>query len=301
LILLMRRKDRLQRWILSVAVMGLGIGAIASGQAQDRATVQMRDGSKFEGRIEELTGSGELFVRVSQDDQRRVPLNSVALIDRVGGASGLPDTELREAGGPQHLLLLSNGSSIKGRLVAIRGGEGSANGNMPRTYVFQSADGREQTLGPDQVSRIYLGAYPFGASSAASAVAATSAVPGLEAGAIGPGAIRVPATAGWVNTGLRVRRGEYVSFNTTGEVQLSDNSGDRAHAAGAARRAPGSMLPTVGAGALVGRVGNSQAFGIGDQASVPMPSDGILFLAVNDDERSDNAGEFIVQVGRGRR
>jgi hypothetical protein len=104
-----------------------------------------------------------------------------------------------------------------------------------------------------------------------------------------------------VNTGLRVRRGEYVSFNTTGEVQLSDNSADRAHAAGAARRAPGSMLPTVGAGALIGRVGNSQPFGIGDQASVPMPFDGILFLAVNDDERSDNAGEFIVQMGRGKR
>jgi len=34
---------------------------------------------------------------------------------------------------------------------------------------------------------------------------------------------------------------------------------------------------------------------------VPMPADGILFLAVNDDERSDNAGEFIVQIARGRR
>ena len=117
-----------RRWVCAVTAVWLGIAAI--GAAQDRATVQMRDGSKFEGRIEELTANGELFVRVSQDDQRRVPVTSVALIDKVGGASGLPDTELREATGAEHLLLLSNGSSLKGRLVAIRGGQGSANENM---------------------------------------------------------------------------------------------------------------------------------------------------------------------------
>ena len=72
-----------------------------------------------EGRIEELTADGTLFVRVSQHDQRRIPISSVALIDRVGGASGLPDTELREAAGPEHLLLLAGGNSVKGRLIAI--------------------------------------------------------------------------------------------------------------------------------------------------------------------------------------
>jgi hypothetical protein len=51
---------------------------------------------------------------------------------------------------------------------------------------------------------------------------------------------------------------------------------------------------------LIGRVGNSQPFGIGNQTSVPMPFDGILYLAVNDDQRSDNAGEFIVSVRRTR-
>ncbi len=71
-----------QRWVIGFTAVWLGIGAIAG--AQDRATVQMRDGSKFEGRIEELTANGELFVRVSQHDQRRVPVSSVALIDKVG-------------------------------------------------------------------------------------------------------------------------------------------------------------------------------------------------------------------------
>ena len=99
---------------------------------------------------------------------------------------------------------------------------------------------------------------------------------------------------------MRVRRGELVGFNTSGEVQLSSNGADRARVSGTPRMAPGSPLPTVNAGALIGRVGNGQPFGIGDQASVPMPLDGILYLAVNDDERSDNAGEFIVSLSRGR-
>lgn len=292
-----------QRGFLSLLGVWLVIGAVAAAQ-EDRATVQMRDGTKFEGRIEELTGGGELFVRVTQDDQRRVPLSAVALIDRVGGASGLPDTEVREAAGSPHLLLLSNGSSVKGQLLAIRGGLGSANGDQPRTYVFRSNDGREETFQPQQIARIYTGSYPFAAqvqTPAAATDAAPAAAPGLDAGEVAPGAVRVPASAGWVNTGLRVRKGEYLSFSTTGEVQLSDNSADRAHAAGSPRQAPAALLPTVGVGALIGRIGAGQAFGIGDQSSVPMPFDGMLFLAVNDDHRADNSGEFIVQISRLRR
>jgi hypothetical protein len=287
----------LQRWFFALTAVWVGVGAVMAGQGQDRATVQMRDGSKFEGRIEELTPSGELFVRVSQNDQRRVPVSSVALIDRVGGATGLPDTELREAVGPQHLLLLANGSSVKGQLVAIRGGQGSANEGEARTYIFRSSDGREERFGPDQVSRIYLGTYPIAALTGSTAAAGTAAS-ALEAGTYVPGAIRIPASGGWINTGMRVRKGEFISFNTTGEVQLSDNAADRAHSAGAGRQAANSPPPSVAAGALIGRVGNSQPFGIGDQTSVPMPFDGVLYLAVNDDERSDNAGEFVVQIGR---
>lgn len=285
----------LQRWVIALVAVWVGMSGAAA--AQDRATVQMRDGSRFEGRIEEMT-TGELFVRVSQHDQRRVPVGSVALIDRVGGASGLPPTEIREAAGTQHLLLLSNGSSLKGQLVAIRGGEGSANENQPRTYVFR-ADGREQTFPPEQVARVYLGSYPFGATSANTPAADTA--PGLAAGNDTPGAVRVGAAQGWISTGMRVRKGELVSFNTTGEVQLSSNPSDRARAAGSSRTAPGAPLPNASAGALIGRVGNSLPFGIGDQTSVPMPFDGILYLAVNDDERTDNAGEFVVSMTRTRR
>ena len=251
----------------------------------------MRDGTKVEGRIEELAG-GTLFLRVSQHDQRRINVADIALIDKKGGASGLPDTEIREARGAEHVLLLAGGRSVKGRLVTIKRAEGSGDPG-PRTSVFRTADGERQ-YGPGEVG-IYLGSYPFEAAVSGRTADVTPA-------SVPPGGVRVPATAGWVSTGLNVRKGDWVTFNTTGEVQLSDNASDRARPAGSTRVARLAPLPNVNAGALIGRIGmNGQPFGIGDQASVPMPAAGVLYLSVNDDERADNAGEFIVVVSRNSR
>ena len=286
----------MQKTLLTVFVL-CALWVTAPFAQTPTVTVQLRDGSKIEGRIEELTADGTLFVRVSQHDQRRIPISSVALIDRVGGASGLPDTELREATGSQHLLLLSNGGSVKGQLVAIRGGQGSAQEGQARTYVFRSQDGSQQEYQMGQVSRLYMGTYPFAAITGTSTAGAADLDPGVDT----PGSIRVPATAGWVSTGMRVRQGDVVAFNTTGEVQLSANSGDRARSPGASRNAPRSPLSNVGAGALIGRIGNGPPFAIGDQTSIAMPNNGLLYLAVNDDELSDNSGAFVVRLSRSRR
>lgn len=273
--------------ISAIAAIALSIVPLAA-QDQDRATVQLRDGTTVGGRIEAL-GQGTLFLRVSLADQRRIPISSVALIDRKGAAAGLPETETNEARHAEHLLLLTGGSSVKGQLVQIRGGEGSGD-EGPRTYIFRTAAGEERSYQPEQVARIYLGLYPFAATAQGAAA---------EAPHVPAGAIRVPASSGWIATGLTVRKGELVSFVTSGEVQLSDNAADRAKAPGTTRVAPLAPLPTVNAGALIGRIGNDgRPFGIGDQASVPMPDAGMLYLAVNDDERGDNAGEFIVVVSR---
>ena len=282
-----------QRFFVAFAFV-LALSPVTMAQEPgDRATVQMRDGTKVEGRIEELAG-GTLFLRVSQHDQRRISVADIALIDKKGDASGLPDTEIRQARGAEHVLLLAGGSSVKGRLVTIKGGEGSGDAG-PRTYVFRSADGSERQYGPGEVARIYLGSYPFDAAVSGHAADVTpTSVPS--------GGVRVPATATWVSTGLNVRKGDWVTFNTTGEVQLSDSSSDRARSAGSSRVARLAPLPNVNAGALIGRIGmNGQPFGIGDQASVPMPDSGVLYLSVNDDERGDNAGEFIVVASRNPR
>ena len=60
-------------------------------------------------------------------------------------------------------------------------------------------------------------------------------------------------------------------------------------------------MPTVGVGALIGYIRSnngqaSQPFFIGSQATFTIPVDGRLFLAVNDDNYSDNSGSFSVRL-----
>ena len=99
---------------------------------------------------------------------------------------------------------------------------------------------------------------------------------------------------------MTVRKGEVLSFNTTGEVQLSGDANDVAGTSGSksGRKATGAPLPTALAGALIGRIGNGQAFAIGNQTTVQMPAAGQLFLGVNDDGFDDNQGEFRVDITR---
>ena len=103
----------------------------------------------------------------------------------------------------------------------------------------------------------------------------------------------------WVSTGVIVRKGQQVSFRSSGQVQLSGNADDLATPGGSVlgRTSSGGPLPGVSAGALVGRVGLGTAFGIGDQSgALQMPAAGELFLAVNDDSPQDNRGAYQVVV-----
>jgi hypothetical protein len=148
-------------------------------------------------------------------------------------------------------------------------------------------------MGLDNVARIYLGNFPGGTSAASTADAPPSGQP------LPSGAIRVPGNSTWVATPLTVRRGDQVRFDVTGRVQLSDDPEDVAHSAGSLRqrRAPGSPLPQNLAGALIAKVGNSAPFPIGDVTTpVTMPANGQLYLGINDDEVSDNRGEFVVTL-----
>ena len=95
---------------------------------------------------------------------------------------------------------------------------------------------------------------------------------------------------------MRVRRGDIVTFNTTGQCSCRTTS-----TIARALRAPTARRRGAAAERRGGRLDRPRRqrppFGIGDQASVPMPGDGVLYLAVNDDQRSDNAGQFVVQLG----
>ncbi len=265
--------------------------------AQERATVVKRDGTKVSGQFEAWNrNTNTLYIRVSLGDQRIIPLGEAAVVDAEGNGDNLPETELGPARGGDHVLVTRAGEVIRGRLVNIEGGEGSG-AEGPRIVSFKPTDAGERRVRFSELRRLYLGNYP---------AAATTNPPSISEPEVPAGAIRVPANSRWVSTDIVVRRTDRVAFATTGEVQLSTDAEDRASSAGSlkGRRADNAPAPALLAGALIGRVGNGAPFAIGNQTqALPMPADGQLFLAVNDDEVSDNQGAFAVTltVTRGRR
>jgi hypothetical protein len=282
----------IRKVVLPLVLAAFALPSISFAQHEHRATVLLRNGDRVSGALEDVE-TGTVYVRVSQNDQRKIPVGEVALIDLVGGASGLPETELSVARGNNHLALLRGGESLQGNFVDIT--ETQQGSNEPRMLVFRTTAGDERRISIDNVSRIYFGNFPA-ATTASNTPASTDPLPA--------GSVRVPGNSTWVATPVFVRKGDRVSFNASGQIQLSDDANDVAHAAGSLkqRRATGSPLPQNFAGALIAKVGNSAPFPIGDVTTpVTMPADGQLYLGINDDEVSDNRGEFIVRVTPTRR
>jgi hypothetical protein len=272
----------LRKLALVLALALLALPSFVIAEAEHRATVLMRNGDRVSGNLDGV-GNGSVYVRLSQSDQRKLPMGDVLLIDLVGGASGLPETETSVAARADHLMLLRDGSSMTGRFIGTVGG----NEAEPHQVVF-NANGQERRIGLDRVARIYMGNYPFNSTTATPSPAN-----------IPQGAIRVSANSTWVPTNIIVRQGDRLVFNVTGQVQLSDDAGDIATAGGShrGRRTPSAPIPSALAGALIAKVGNSAPFGIGDQTTaITMPARGELFLGVNDDHVNDNRGEFVVEI-----
>lgn len=216
-------------------------------------------------------------------------MSDVALIDRVGGAAGLPETELKAARGAQPVVVLSNGTSLDATLTDIVGGAGSGDPGKSREYVFRTANGAERRLPSSQIGRIYNGNYPGRATddTASNTSNTSSSVNGNR--------IRLSARERWVDTGITVRQGQNIGFQTSGQVQLSTDGNDVAQSHGRDRTAAAAPVPSAPAGALIGRIGPSgQPFAIGNLSTVAMPGTGRLYLGINDDELSDNNGSFEV-------
>jgi hypothetical protein len=272
----------MRKLVLTFVVALLALSSFALPAFAQSATVVSRSGERVTGNFDGV-GNGNVFIRLNQNDQRQWPIGNVLVIDFVGGASGLPDTELSVAAKPEHLMMLRDGSHVTGQLTGTTGGGDSG---QPHQVVFRTG-GQERRVNVDQVARIYLGNYPFKPT--------TSPAPGPAP----EGAVRVPATSIWVPTNITVRRGDRLAFTASGQVKLSPEESDMANPNGSTRnrRAPSAPLPNELAGALIGRVGNSAPFLIGSR-NVPltMPADGQLFLGVNDDGPNDNGGEFVVEV-----
>jgi len=138
-----------------------------------------------------------------------------------------------------------------------------------------------------------------------------------QAGGVGPGrgdrrnnrmleriiAVQANESRG-ADTGIDLRSGDQVIITASGNI----TAGRRVGVVSPTGATPGATsifgtrpVPTAGVGALIGYILLSpgqatQPFLVGDQMTLTVPSDGRLFLLVNDDNYSDNSGSFSVRI-----
>ncbi len=263
----------LKRTVLALSVAALSVTAVAL--AQENATVLLRSGETVSGQLVDMGGS-DFTIRVN-GQERHIPNNDVAVIDFTGNPKDIDWSKMPS--GQQ--IVLRNGQTVEGQLYDI-------GGTSPLRISVRTSSG-ERDFSSGEVGRIVL-ARPTDAV----ATTGSSSTPAMGGGIV------VPATQQWTSTGMTVRRGETLRFNTTGQIQIGTDSNDVATASGSTsgKYVPGSPLPRVLAGALIGRIGNGQPFGIGTQTSIQAPAAGQLFLGINDGTLTDNQGEFRVEITR---
>ena len=270
-----------------LGVLAIALTFTAAAQAQENATLIMRSGDRVTGQLIDHGGVG--FTMRVNGEERRIPTNDVAVIDFSGAP--MTDADWARLSGGGHYIWLRTGEVINGTFFDI-------GGTTPLNITFRTGAGDRQ-FASNEISRIVLGR-PVSAVGTTGTPAPVA--PPILTPATG-GGIVVPAHQFWTATGVTVRRGELITFATSGEIQLSTDASDIAGSAGSRnnRTAPNAPLPSNLTGALIGRIDNGPAFAIGNQTSVRMPAAGVLYLGINDDHVADNRGEFRVEIRRGRR
>ncbi len=116
--------------------------------------------------------------------------------------------------------------------------------------------------------------------------------------------IDVQPAAGWVDTGIDVNAGD--TLQVTAKGQLLYTNARQPNSAGGLPRGFADLvrnLPvnSAGRGALVGRIGSSEAarpFLVGESFDHPVPISGHLFIAINETTFDQATGSFHISINR---
>jgi PA-IL-like protein len=278
------------RRIILMGVLATSAGAYAL--AAERATFILTDGERKSGQVVFHGGDRENLINghlnLGNDQggpEFTIPISQVAVIDFVGGRPS--PAELAQLPASGHMLALRNGQQQQGTFVNIIGGD---------TLIWRNDAGQTQQYAVTDVNRVYLNPQSarIAFNAPATGSAATSAVG--TSGTLAPGTVLVQANQPWNDAGITVKKGDRVSFNTSGQISFAQGQTTGPDGDGSLRRAT-YPVPVMPVGGLIGRVGTSAPFPIGSNSQpIVMPADGRLMLGVNDDEYGDNTGAFTVTV-----
>ncbi len=260
--------------------------------ANERATYILSDGSKKSGQLVSHGSERQSLINgvlsLGNDTggpEFNFPIGQVAVIDFTGAQP--PASELSQLPASGQLLALRNGQVRQGTFVNITNGE---------TLIWRDQSGSTEQHPVTEVARVYLNpetartAYNYNGPAAAVGTSGQAAAPA--------GSVQVQANQAWNDGGLTVKKGDRVTFNTTGQINYGPNPGMTAGPDGnGLLRKPDYPVPAMPVGGLIGRVGTSAPFPIGSNSQpIVMPADGRLMLGVNDNEPGDNSGAFTVTV-----
>jgi len=266
----------IKRTVVALSLTAFALANTAA--AQENATITLRSGERLSAQVMDMSGAG--FTARVNGQERQISTNDVAVIDFTGGGGSQSDWDRLSSG---QFVVLKDGQILTGQLTDI-------GGSAPLRLSF-SMNGGNRDLSSNEVARIVL-AKPNDAATSTQAAVGTSGT-----GTANGGAFTVAGQQQWTATGIIVRRGEALTFTSTGEVKIG--GGDHsASPAGAGETNQGNPMPAVPTGALIGRIGNGAPFLIGTQTRVTAPAAGQLFLGINDSYLGDNQGSFQVQIDR---
>ena len=298
----------MRRLLMLPVILGMLLVGVVPLFAQS-ATVVLRNGDRMQADVIDM--GADFTVRIN-GRERQIPVNDVVLIDFSGSGRDIRREELMRAdsASANGFVVMRNGDTFTGRLVDIHA--------RPSRGVF-SIGSRERDIELSQIARIYLGSPANVRDLGAASMRETppwlrgrrgdddnnqrrddrSAYDRRSDAPRNARTVVVPSNVSWTNSGIQVTRGQWIRFEPSGEIRLSFNGDDSATAAGAKnyRFAEKAPIPTIPAGALIGRVNSGKPFSIGNTTQAfQMPANGTLFLGVNDDHVPDNSGNFVVKV-----
>jgi hypothetical protein len=174
-------------------------------------------------------------------------------------------------------LVLRSGRRVEGDLVSVRGS----------TIEFAEDGGSTRRYDRSDVSRIELGGYGSGSSYR----------PDGRPSGLREKYTSVAAATQWNDTGIDVRSGALVYFEASGRVRWGPDRQHGPGGEGGSRQNPNRPIPGRPGGSLIGRIGDSGAFFIGDERGpIRMRDSGRLYLGVNDDYLEDNSGSWRVTI-----
>ena len=173
-------------------------------------------------------------------------------------------------------LVLRSGRRVEGDLIGVRGS----------TIEFAESGGSSRRYDRSDVARIELESSRYGDDR-----------PGSRPSGLRERSTSVAAATPWNDTGVDVRAGMDVYFDATGRVRWGPDRQHGPGGEGGSRQNPNRPIPGRPGGALIGRVGDSGPFFIGDEKGpIRMRESGRLSLGVNDDYLQDNSGSFRITI-----